>query len=95
MANMTQIREERRSMTFRMPTSVVDMIDRAATYSHKDRTAFIVEAAAEKAEQVLLDQTYFELSADDYTAFVDTLDHPPEPSECLKALARKDPLWAK
>lgn len=92
---MTQTREERRSMTFRMPTSVIDMIDRAASRAHKDRTAFIVEAAAEKAEQVLLDQTYFELSADDYAQFTHTLDHPPEPNESLKALVHKEPAWAK
>lgn len=82
-------------MTFRMPKSVVALIDRAAPCVHKDRTAFIVEAAADRANEVLLDQTVFSLSESAYDAFVAALDNPPEPSECLKAIAAKKPIWER
>lgn len=89
------LREERRSMTIQMPKSVVALIDRATSCVHKDCTAFIVEAAADRANEVLLDQTIFHLPAAGHDAFVAALDHPQEPNDCLKALAAKRPIWEK
>jgi len=87
------VREERRSMTFRMPKTVIELIDAAASTTQKDRTAFIVEAASDRAKEVLLDQTVFPLSESAHAAFVAALDNPAEPNKCLKAVAAKRPLW--
>lgn len=87
------IREERRPMTFRIPTGAIELIDRAAPLTNKDRTAFIVDAASERAKEILLDQTVFSLSESAYDAFVAALDNPSEPNKCLKAIAAKKPLW--
>ena len=87
------IREQKRSMTFRFPTNAIALIDRAVSLTHKDRTAFVVDAASERAKEVLLDQTVFSLSESAYDAFVAALDNPPEPNKCLKAIAAKKPLW--
>jgi uncharacterized protein (DUF1778 family) len=93
MSAIIAFREERRSMTFRIPTTAIDLIDRAVSLTHKDRTAFIVEAASERAKEILLDQTVFSLPESAYDAFVAALDNPPEPNKCLKAIAAKKPLW--
>lgn len=88
-------RSERRSMTFRMPTPVIDLLEQAATCAHKDKTALVVEAVADRAREILLDRTIFALPDASYEAFVTALDNPPEPNECLKALARRKPVWEK
>lgn len=90
---MSSAPNERRSMTFRMPRAAIDLIDRAATRLHKDRTAFIVEAASERAQEVLLDQVVFPLSADAHDAFLAALDDPPEPNARLRALMAQTPPW--
>ncbi len=80
-------------MTFRFPAAAIELIDRATSLVHKDRTAFIVEAASERASEVLLDRAVFSLSEPAYDAFVAALDNPPEPSTCLKAIAARKPAW--
>ena len=85
--------DERRAMTFRMPTAVIEQVDRAAAHLHQDRTAFLVEAAAAQAREVLLDQVLFPLAPADHDAFLAALDRPPEPNARLKALLRKRPIW--
>ena len=91
----TVAQQGRRSVSFRVPAKVLELVDVAREFCHKDRTEFVVDAMHEKAAQVLHDQTLFKLSVDDYKAFLQVLDNPPEPTECLKALARKKPIWER
>ena len=93
MPTRDRVRDDRRAMTFRMPVAVIEQVDRAAAYLHQDRTAFLVEAAAAKAREVLLDQVLFPLSPADHDAFLAALDRPPEANARLKTLLRKRPLW--
>lgn len=88
-------RDERRSLSFRMPRRAVELIDRAAAQVHKDRTEFVLEAAVRQAEDVLRDQTVFRLSEKDYDRFIAVLDDPPPANEHLKALMRRKPVWEK
>ena len=48
-------------INMRVHSNTKDFIDRAAKALGKDRSDFVLEAAYEKAEEVLLDQTTFVL----------------------------------
>jgi uncharacterized protein (DUF1778 family) len=85
--------DERRSVSFRFPGRALDLVDRAAAHAHQDRTAFVLDAAVERAHAVLRDKTVFELSPQAMDAFVAALDRPAEPTAALRALMRKKPLW--
>lgn len=74
---------DRRLVSFRLPTEVIDMIDRAAEATHRDRTAFVIDAATRHAQEVLCDRTLLRLSDEDYEAFVAALKDPPPPTEAL------------
>ena len=50
-------------INLRTPLSQRDLIDRAARLQGKTRTDFMLEASRDKAEQVLLDQTMFTVTA--------------------------------
>ncbi len=72
-----------------------DLIDQAAALSGKNRSDFMLEAACEKAQTVLLDQVYFRLDESDFRKFVEQLDQPVSPNPRLeRLLARKAPWEA-
>lgn len=81
-------------VSFRMPLQTKDLIQKAANIVQKSFSAFIVESAREHAIDVLLDQTVFNLSAEQAEAFERVLDNPPAPTEKLKALMKKEAPWA-
>lgn len=54
-----------------------DLIDHAATLLGKTRSDFMLEAACNKAQAVVLDQVFFSLNADKYQQFSAMLDAPP------------------
>ena len=80
--------KERRLVSFRLPVEVLDLIDRAAKATHRDRTAFVIEAVTRYAQEVLCDRTLIRLSDEDYNAFVAALDDPPAPTQALIDLLR-------
>ncbi|MDL2320801.1 DUF1778 domain-containing protein [Desulfosarcina sp. OttesenSCG-928-B08] len=49
----------------RIPLSVKNMIDRAAAMQGRTRTDFLIEAAREKAERVIAEQTLLQLTLRD------------------------------
>jgi uncharacterized protein (DUF1778 family) len=53
-----------------------DLIDHAARLSGKTRADFILEAACERAQAVVLDQVFFNLDGDKFKQFTATLDAP-------------------
>jgi len=81
------------SVTMRMPQQTKDLIEKAATTVNKSFSAFVVESAREQAVDVLLNQTVFNLSADQAEAFAQVLDNPPAPTEKLKALMQSKAPW--
>ena len=72
-----------------------ELIDRAASIQRKTRSEFMLEAACERAEQVLLDQTLFVLDAQRFAEFTRILDAPAKPnSRLLKLLSKRAP-WER
>ena len=53
-----------------------DLIDQAATLLGKNRSDFMLEAACERAQAVLLDQLFFALNSDKFQQFTAMLDAP-------------------
>lgn len=72
-----------------------DLIDHAASLLGKNRSDFMLEAACERAQSVLLDQVHFSLDADKFQQFVDLLDAPPERNPGLERLLALKAPWDK
>ncbi len=70
-----------------------DLIDQAAERLGRSRSDFMLEAACRRAEDVLLDQTYFALDAQAFDAFQALLDSPPEVSDRLRRTLRAKAPW--
>jgi uncharacterized protein (DUF1778 family) len=81
------------SVTMRMPLQTKELIEKAATTVNKTFSAFVVESAREHAVDVLLNQTVFNLSADQAEAFAQALENPPAPTERLKRLMQSNAPW--
>jgi uncharacterized protein (DUF1778 family) len=80
-------------VSIRMPQRTKDLIERAATTLNKTFSAFVIESATEHAVDVLLNQTVFNLSAEQAEAFAQVLENPPAPTEKLKALMKSRAPW--
>ena len=72
-----------------------DLIDHAASLLGKNRSDFMLEAACERAQAVVLDQIHFTLDADKFQQFLDLLDAPPKPNPGLERLFALKAPWDK
>ncbi len=63
-----------------------DLIDQAASLLGKNRSDFMLEAACERAQAVLLDQVFFALDAEKLQQFTALLDEIPSSNEGLERL---------
>jgi len=70
-----------------------DLIDLAAQLLGKNRSDFMLEAACERAQSVLLDQVYFRLDEAQFDAFMAILDAPPSPNPGLERLMAVKAPW--
>ncbi|PJK11885.1 toxin-antitoxin system protein [Lysobacteraceae bacterium NML95-0200] len=70
-----------------------DLIDHAASLLGKNRSDFMLEAACERAQAVLLDQVFFRLDADKFKQFTDMLDEPATPNPGLERLMALETPW--
>ena len=82
-------------INLRTPPAQRELIDRAARLQGKSRTEFMLEAAREKAEQVLLDQTLFTVDAKQFKAFIALMDAPLSGNAGLKRLLARRAPWEK
>lgn len=80
-------------VSFRMPRQTKQLIERAATTVNMSFSAFMVESAREHAVDVLLNQTVFNLSAEQAEAFERVLASPPAPTEKLRELMKSKSPW--
>ena len=80
-------------ISLRTPPAQRELIDRAARLQGKSRTDFMLEASREKAEQVLLDQTMFTVTAAQYKAFVALMDAPLSGNAAVQRLLAKRSPW--
>ena len=70
-----------------------DLIDQAASVLGKNRSDFMLEAACDRAQAVLLDQVFFRLDGDKFEQFVALLDAPPAPNPGLERLLAVKAPW--
>jgi uncharacterized protein (DUF1778 family) len=72
-----------------------DVIDQAAQLLGKNRSDFMLEAACDRAQSVLLDQVFFRLDAAKFRQFVKLLDAPPAANPGLERLMAVKPPWSR
>lgn len=70
-----------------------DLIDQAASLLGKNRSDFMLEAACERAQAVLLDQVFFALDAEKFQKFTALLDETPSSNEGLERLMAVKAPW--
>ena len=70
-------------ITARLPHSTRSIIERAAAIYGASINQFIVQAAVERANEVLKSMETVKLSSRDAQVFMDALANPPEPNEKL------------
>lgn len=71
-----------------------DLIDQAAALLGKNRSDFMLEAACERAQAVLLDQVHFRLDGRRFNEFVRQLDASPTGNEGLARLMAVKAPWS-
>ena len=71
-----------------------DLIDHAANLLGKNRSDFMLEAACDKAQSVVLDQVFFGLDTDKLTQFTQMLDAPPGHNLGLERLMAVKAPWS-
>jgi uncharacterized protein (DUF1778 family) len=71
-----------------------DLIDQAASLLGKNRSDFMLEAACERAQAVLLDQVFFSLDADKFKQFTAMLDAPAVHNHGLERLMSVKAPWS-
>ena len=69
------------------------VLRRAADVAHKSLTDFILDAAYQAAENTLLDQRLFMVSASQYDALMDMLDRPETDNPGLASLLSRPSVW--
>jgi uncharacterized protein (DUF1778 family) len=82
-------------INLRTPLAQRELIDRAARLQGKSRTDFMLEASRDRAEQVLLDQTMFTVTAKQFRAFEALMNKPLAQNAGLKRLLAKPAPWDK
>ena len=71
-----------------------NLIDQAAQLLGKNRSDFMLEAACDKAQTVLLDQVFFSLDDEKFRQFNALLDGPLESNPGLEQLMSVKAPWA-
>jgi uncharacterized protein (DUF1778 family) len=88
---VTEAKSER--IEVRTTPTMKALLQRAATFSHKNVTEFLLEAGINAAEEALVDRRMFRLDDAQWQAFQDVLDRPVTKKPRLaKLLAEKSVL---
>lgn len=69
------------------------LIDQAAKVLGKSRSEFMLEQSLQKAQDVLLDQCFWGLSACEFARFMEALDAPPSHNQRLSELLQTKAPW--
>lgn len=70
-----------------------DLIDHAAQLLGKNRSDFMLEAACDRAQAVVLDQVFFSLDDDKFRQFMQLLDAPATDNPGLERLMAVKAPW--
>lgn len=87
MASTAQQKQER--IDLRTSEETKALLTRAAAYSGLSLTAFLVQAATDKAKHILAEEEIVLLSADDWCAFSSAFDAIEKPRPRLKEGAKR------
>lgn len=71
-----------------------DLIDHAAQLLGKNRSDFMLEAACDRAQAVVLDQVFFALDEDKFRQFTQLLNAPPARNPGLERLMAVKAPWS-
>lgn len=83
------------SINIRAKARQRDLIDQAAARLGRSRSDFMLEAACNKAEDVLLDQAFFAVNASTFAKFQELLDRPLPATDKLRRLLKTKAPWEK
>ncbi|MBM3343577.1 MAG: DUF1778 domain-containing protein [Betaproteobacteria bacterium] len=72
-----------------------DLIDQAAQRLGRSRSDFMLQAACDKAEDVLLDQAFFTVNAGTYAQLQKLLERPLPATDKLRRLLKTKAPWEK
>ena len=81
------------SINIRAKARQRDLIDQAAARLGRSRSDFMLEAACNKAEDVLLDQAFFAVNAGTFAKFQALLDQPLPATDKLRRLLTTKAPW--
>ncbi|MBD2079439.1 DUF1778 domain-containing protein [Leptolyngbya sp. FACHB-17] len=81
------------TINIRATQSQRDLIDYAAEVQGKSRSEFMLESAYQKAQDVLLDRSFFALDKQKFDQFEALLDAPPASNDRLRALLTTKAPW--
>lgn len=95
MAHIHIKEKESVSINIRAKTRQRDLIDQAAEKLGRSRSDFMLEAACSKAENVLLDQTFFSVDANTFAKFQALLDKPLPATDKVRRLLNTKAPWEK
>jgi uncharacterized protein (DUF1778 family) len=73
----------------RTTSSVKRILQDAASASSKTVSEFLIDSALTKATEVLADRRLFLMDNEQWTAFLDALDAPPQPMPRLEKLLKE------
>lgn len=82
------------AINLRALTEQRDLIDYAAQLLGKNRSDFMLEAACDKAQSVVLDQVFFTLDNSKFKQFTALLDAPPAANPGLERLLAVKAPWS-
>jgi uncharacterized protein (DUF1778 family) len=83
------------SINIRAKTRQRDLIDQAAKRLGRSRSDFMLDAACSKAEDVLLDQTFFTVDSATFEKFQALLERPLPATSKLRRLLKTKAPWDK
>lgn len=82
-------------INMRADVSKRNLIDIAARLAGRDRTSFILDAACQKAEQVILEKQLFMLNDVAFDAFEQALEsNPLRDNACAQKLLQRPKRWS-
>lgn len=81
------------SINLRAHVEQRELIDQAARLLGKNRSDFMLEAACEKAQGVMLDQVFFSLNEQEFRRFNELLDAPVSVNQGLERLLGIQAPW--
>lgn len=95
MAHFQAKEKESVSINIRAKTRQRDLIDQAAARLGRSRSEFMLEAACNHAQDVLLDQAFFTVDTGAFKKFQMLLDKPLPATDKLRRLLKTKAPWDK